>query len=140
LSLIAVKDLLETAALVVKSPELLLTIFMECQDIFSKTIKDLDEEPISYFLRNMYGIALDHREEADETQDVAPGFWTLKPQEGIFRKTFFITSRRRVDAPKLSRLAVGDYVRFIASKEPVNSKALEATFFDSLVETASNEG
>ena len=138
LSLMAAKDLLETATLVVKSPELLLTISMECQDVLSKTIKDLDDESISYFLRNMYGIALDHSEEADETQGVAPGFWTLKPQEGITGKTLLITSRRRVDAPKLSRLAVGDHVRFFASKEPVNSIALEATSFDALVDAVSD--
>jgi len=74
LSLVAAKDWLETAALTVKCPELLLTIFTECQDVLSKTIKDLDDESISYFLRNMYGIALDHSEEADATQDVTTGF------------------------------------------------------------------
>jgi hypothetical protein len=132
--------LLEIASLVVKSPELLLTIFMECQDVLSKSIKDLDDELISYFLRNMYGIALDHSDEADETQDITPGFWTLKPQGGISGKTLSITSTRRVDAPKLSRLAVGDHVRFVASKEPVNSTTLEATVFDALVEAASDNG
>lgn len=138
LSLMAAKDLLEIAALVVKSPELLLTISMECQNVLSKTIKNLDDESISYFCRNMYGIALDHNEEADETKDVTPGFWTLRPQKGITGKTLLITSRRRVDAPKLSRLAVGDHVRFVASKEPVNSITLEATLFDALVEAVSD--
>jgi AAA domain len=134
----AVKDFLEIAAIVVKNPELLFTILMECQDALSKIIKDLDDASIVYLLRNMYGIALDHNEEADDTQDVAPGLWTFKLQEGVSGKTLSLTSRRRVDAPKVSRLAVGDHVQFVASKEPVNSTSFETTTFDALVEASSD--
>jgi hypothetical protein len=134
LSLGATKELLETAALVVKDPELLLTVLMECQSALSAVIKHVDPESIAYFLRNMYGIALEHCDEACEELEYAPGFWNLTSRAG----TLLVTSRRRIDAPRLSRLAMGDHVRFAASQEPVNTITNGRTCFDALVESASD--
>ena len=134
LTLVGLKRLLETVCLVVRNPELLLTIFMECQVALRAAITDHSAESIEYFLKGMFGIMLDHCDEANENHETSKEVWALKPREGAARKATVITARRRIDAPRLARLAVGDHVRFVASNEPVNSTTTASTSFDVLVE------
>lgn len=140
LTLPAVKDLLESAALVVRSPDLLLTILMDCRDAFTTAISDHDSATTAYFLQNMFGIVLDHCADASESGEGKSGTWSLAPVKGIAGKITKLESHRRIDAPKLARLAVGDHVRFTASKEPTDSSAVEPTTFDALVAVASDNG
>ncbi|KIX05706.1 uncharacterized protein Z518_03678 [Rhinocladiella mackenziei CBS 650.93] len=138
LTLAAVKELLECASLAVKSPELLLTIFMECRDSLTHVIPDHDPHIAAYFLQNIFGIMLDHCDEVSGSGEAKQGTWKLKAVTGTADKVAVVTSRRRIDAPKLAGLAVGDHVRFVARKEPLNSTASEATSFEALVEAASD--
>ncbi|KIW73618.1 hypothetical protein PV04_01721 [Phialophora macrospora] len=138
LSLSAVRSLLETACVATTNPELLLTILMESRDPLARTITDHNPTVVEFFLRNMVGIALDHCAEASENNLSKSSSWLLVPVKVSGGKVSTLRSQRRIDAPKLSRLAVGDHVRFIAKKEPPHSTATQPTTLDVLVEAASD--
>ncbi|ETI27931.1 hypothetical protein G647_00380 [Cladophialophora carrionii CBS 160.54] len=138
LGLAAARSLLETASMAITNPDLLLTILMESRDAVAHTIKDHDSHTVAYFLRNMFGIVLDHCAEANESNLSKSGSWLLVPVKGSSGNVSMLRSQRRIDAPRLSRLAVGDHVRFVAKKEPPNSRATQPTTLDVLVEAASD--
>ncbi|EXJ72719.1 uncharacterized protein A1O5_03866 [Cladophialophora psammophila CBS 110553] len=140
LTLSAVRELLELASIAIASPDLLLTVLMECRDAFANAIPDLDQHVVAYFLRNMFGAVVDHCAEASDNDEATPGSWTLKPGAASGERVSFVTSQRRIDAPRLARLAVGDHVRFVARTAATNSSAARPTTFDVLVETANDNG
>ncbi|OQV00754.1 AAA domain-containing protein [Cladophialophora immunda] len=140
LTLSAARELLEVASIAVASPDLMLTILMECRDAFSHAIQDHDHDVVAYFLQHMFGAVLDHCAEASDQTEATPGSWMLKPGPATNDRVFLVTSQRRIDAPRLARLAVGDHVRFIAKTPAINSSATQPATFDALVEAASDNG
>ncbi|OAP58356.1 hypothetical protein AYL99_07446 [Fonsecaea erecta] len=140
LSLPAARELLETASLAIASPDLLLTILMECRDAFANAIQDLDRDVVAYFLRNIFGTVLDHCAEASDTTEDTPGSWMLKAGPAVNERVSFVTSQRRIDAPRLARLAVGDHVRVVAKTAATNSTAARPATLDAVVEAASDNG
>ena len=138
LSLSAVRELLETASLAIASPDTLLTILMECRDALKGAVTGNEPDTVEYFLRNMFGIVLDHCAEASENQDSRALTWILKPVAGVGEEVSLVTSQRRLDAPRLARLGVGDHVCFVARTEAVDSHTSNPTTFDALVQAVSD--
>ena len=138
LTLRMVQDLLETASLATKNPDLLLSILMECRDALLHAVGDQSLDTVAYFLRNMFGVALDHCTEVCENHASKSASWMLTPLTGSGGKVAIVISQRRIDAPKPSRLAIGDHVRFVAKGESPNSCALQAATFDAVVQASSD--
>ncbi|KAH0843662.1 RNA-directed RNA polymerase [Fonsecaea pedrosoi] len=139
LTLSMTRELLETAAIAVASPDLLLTILMECREAFADAIQDHGVDVVAYFLRNMFGTVLDHCAEASDNTETTPGSWMLKSGPAVHGRVSSVTSQRRIDAPRLARLAVGDHVRFVAKTTATNSSAAKPATFDAVVETAASD-
>ena len=128
-----VQDLLELASLAIHGPDLLLTVMMEIRGALSGAIRHQDPHIVAFFMRNMFGLALDHCAEISEDRESKPGSWMLTPVAESSGKVVLLTSKRRIDAPKMARLAVGDHVQFSAKAEPAGFCVVGPTAFDAVV-------
>lgn len=136
LTLSAAQRFLEDVSLSVTDPDLVLTILMECRGALALAVTDHDSDDVTLFLRNMFGIVLDHCAETSEMQRTKSGSWKFTSMADADGKVSCLTSQRRIDAPRVNRLAVGDHVRFVAKVEPPDSCAVQPTAFDAIVESA----
>ena len=137
LSTTLIQDLAERISLQVRSPQLCLELFLEIFEPLSPHLMT-GSSPIAsqYFLRNLFGIALDHCDEAEEAVTARRELWKFDDTNTDLEDCS-LKSRRRIDAPQMERLASGDHVRFTRVSEPSNVFiARGSDSFDALVEKA----
>jgi regulator of nonsense transcripts 1 len=89
-----------------------------------------------YFVRNLFGIALDHSEEAWEAKAPRDDLWEFQPIPITIANNPVLTSNRRIDAPRLEHLAAGDHVRFELARYPENMFLADRPSFDAIIESA----
>jgi hypothetical protein len=135
LSTSVIQDLAVEIALQVRSPQLCLELFLEIFEPLSvRLMTDISPTTSGYYLRNLFGIAVDHCDEADEAVSAGKELWTFE-ETNTDLQDCVLKSRRRIDAPRMERLAAGDHVRFTRVSEPSNAFiARRSDSFDALVE------
>jgi AAA domain len=136
LTLTLIQDLTEMVALVVSSPEVALDIFLEGLEPLSTHLIVQNPRTTQYLLRNLFGIALDHIDESNESSKTGKYPWKFEAQRDGNGEVTLLTCQRRIDAPQLERLATGDHVRFLSASEPVNTFLTKPAMFEAMVESA----
>ncbi|KAE8384737.1 RNA dependent RNA polymerase-domain-containing protein [Aspergillus alliaceus] len=135
MSISAFGELVEHICLTVNSPEQILDLFFEtleplCHALLKETL------PVrEYLTRNVFGVALDHSEEARESLGEQEDLWVFEPfqQDPTLP---VLKSHRRLDAPKLKRLVAGDHVQFRLARYPENVFLTSPATFDAMVESS----
>ncbi|KAH1747972.1 hypothetical protein KXV52_004173 [Aspergillus fumigatus] len=135
MSLASFRDLVEQACLLLSSPEQMLDICLEVFDGASELLLNESLPGREYFARSVFGVALDHSEEASEATAPHHDLWGFQPVS-LSLNPPVLTSYRRIDAPQLERLAANDHVRFELARYPDNMFFVELPTFDALVESA----
>jgi regulator of nonsense transcripts 1 len=135
MSLASFRDLVEQACLLLSSPGQMLDICLEVLDGASELLLNESSPAREYFTRSVFGVALDHSEEASEATAPHQDLWEFQPVS-LSLNPPVLTSYRRIDAPQLERLAAGDHVRFELARYPDNMFLVELPTFDALVESA----
>lgn len=129
------REVAEQACLVVNSPEQILDIFFEVLEPLSHVLLGESLCVRNYLARNFFGIALDHSEEARESQSRHDELWVFEPFT-LLPTLPVLKSHRRLDAPQLERLVAGDHVRFKLARYPENVLLAELPTIDAIVESA----
>jgi hypothetical protein len=132
-----IQNLAVEIALQVPSPQLCLELFLEVfEPLSAHLMTEISPITSGYYLRNLFGIALDHCDEADEAVSPGKELWTFE-ETNTDVEDCVLKSRRRIDAPMMERLAAGDHVRFTRVSEPTNAFITRRSdSFDALVEKA----
>ena len=130
-----IQDLAERISLQVQSPQLCLELFLEIfEPLGPQLMTAFSPITSQYFLRNLFGIALDHCDEAEDAATARKELWTFDDTNTDLEGCT-LRSRRRIDAPQMERLAAGDHVRFTRVGEPSNVFIAHGSdSFDALVE------
>ena len=128
-------ELVELISLTVHSPELALDLLL--QSLEPESIRVLVGRPkaVEHLVRAVIGIALDHVDEAQESQKTRKGLFDLKV-EGERFDSVIVRSQLRIDTATSEKLAVRDHVRLISANSPSNSVLEPLYSIDALVESA----
>lgn len=134
-SLAAIQNIIEKVALQVRSPDLSLELFLQVfEPLSAQAMNDYPEPIVRYFLRNNFGIALDHCDEATDAVTARKELWVFEATNTEL-DSCALRCQRRIDAPRMERLAAGDHVRLTRVNEPSNMFiARGSDSFDALVE------
>ncbi|KAF5671892.1 nonsense-mediated mRNA decay protein [Fusarium denticulatum] len=116
-SLHDIVNLLELAALTIRSTDLALDLFLDCLQPNAPPFIVTDPKITSHLLRNMIAIALDHIEEADDVAKRLQGLYELKlsPKD---KKWNVIEIDFRIDATRTPKK--GSHVRLTTASLPSN--------------------
>lgn len=128
------REVVEQTCLVVNSLEQILDIFFEVLEPLSHVLPGESLYVRNYLARSAFGIALDHSEEARESQSKHDELWAFKPF-ALLPTLLVLKSNRRLDAPQLERLVAGDHVRFKRARYPENVLLAELPTIDTIVES-----
>jgi regulator of nonsense transcripts 1 len=79
LSLSDLADIIELAALTIRSTDLALDLFLQCLQPSASNFMTADPQVVQHLLRNLSAIALNHIEEAKNVAKQLPGVFDLKP-------------------------------------------------------------
>ncbi|KAL4784135.1 RNA dependent RNA polymerase-domain-containing protein [Aspergillus varians] len=135
LSFTSFRGLVEKAGLLLRAPGQMLDISLECLQPASERLLDESPSAKAYFTRNLFGIAIDHNEEAWGAKPPRDDLWAFQPVS--LSLTYpVLTSNRRIDAPQLERLAAGDHVRFELARYPENVFLTGLPSFDAVIESS----
>lgn len=127
--------LVELISLTVRSADIALDLLLECLEPESTRILPGHPTLIQHFVRNLLGIALDHVDEAAQSQLPRKDLLDLKLGPGGSGGYPIVESRLRIDAP-VGTLATTDHVRLTAASSPVNSVMTQLCSIDALVESS----
>lgn len=126
-------ELIELIALTVRSPDLALSILMECFEPESARLLDgVDSLIVDNFTHNLIGIALDHIGEADESAKDREDLLTLKLKPKQAEGNAVVEATFRIDSPggTPERSA---HVRLTVANRPANSPFQKPYSIDALV-------
>jgi regulator of nonsense transcripts 1 len=135
MSLASFQDLVEQACLLLSSPGQMLNICLEVLDSASELLLNESSPAREYFTYSVFGVALDHSEEASEATAPHQDLWEFQPVS-LSLNPPVLTSYRRINAPQLERLAAGDHVQFELARYPDNMFLVELPSFNALIESA----
>ena len=127
------RNLAENITLAVRSPELAMELFLQVLEPMSASLLEQSSQATQYFIKHIFGAALDHIEEATEQSSPGQELWHLRAVTFKIERAK-LKSERRIDAPRLERLSAGDHVRFSMANAPLNAPLLPPASFDALVE------
>lgn len=128
-------EIVELIALTARSAEFALDLLLE--HLQSQTNRLLVGRPraIETFTQQLYGVALDHIDEAAESRNTHKELLKLKykrESDGFS----VVESKTRIDAPSGVFLRAGDHVRIETASPPQNSPVQQPLSLDAIVETA----
>lgn len=122
--------LVEHISVVTRSSELALDLLMGCLDSESARLFSVRPAIVQYLIKNCFGIALEHIEEASESRSTRPDLLDLKqdadPQ--------LVKAHIRIDSSSSVRFAVNDHVQLTAATPPRNSLDTTVYSMDALVD------
>ncbi|KAF3941986.1 Helicase [Dactylella cylindrospora] len=126
------RELVEKICLLVRDSDLIFSLYFDCLEPLNDKLSRVTAE---YFSKNLFGIALDHFDEANERKKGKSELWKLDNlvEEGGAK---LLKCERRLDAPQMDRLATGDHVRFYLASKPENVILSQRPSFDAFVEFA----
>lgn len=124
--------LIEKIAVVVRSPEIALDLLLESLESDSSRFLIGRPKNAEYYLRNLIGVALDHIDEAAQSQMRLQNLLDLRKgeEEGI------VSSNLRIDLPSASRFKQQDHVRLTTASSPSNVPIKQFYSMDALVEVS----
>lgn len=134
MSLTDFSDLVELISLTVRSPDTALDLLLECLEPETTRILFGSLGLIQPFARNLFGIALDHIDEAEQSQVPSKELLNLK-LAGASEGYPVLESRLRIDAP-VGILATMDHVHLTVASLPVNGATAKLYSIDALVESS----
>jgi hypothetical protein len=113
-------ELVELISLTVRTPEIALDLLLDCLE--PRTTSILTERPtvVRLAVRSAIGIALDHVDEASQSQYQRRDLLNLKFLD-TDPSSSMLQCRLRIDAPSTGTLAQGDHVRLTTANSPANS-------------------
>lgn len=124
--------LIEKIAVAVRSPEIALDLLLESLESDSSRFLIGRPKNAEYYLRNLIGVALDHIDEAAQSQMRLQNLLDLRKgeEEGI------VSSNLRIDLPSASRFKQQDHVRLTTGSSPSNVPIKQSYSMDALVEVS----
>lgn len=124
--------LIEKIAVAVRSPEIALDLLLETLGSESSRLLIGRPKNAQHYLRNLIGVALEHIDEADQSQTRLQNLLELAKgdEEGI------VTSNLRIDLPFASRFKQQDHVRLTTASAPSNVPTKQVYSLDALVEAS----
>ena len=125
-------SLIETIALAVKDPETALDLLMGCLQPESDRLLGGTSSTIDYLVKNYFGIAMEHLDEANESRLIRNDYLELKYDAG----SGLVKSRLRIDSHTQVRFAANDHIRLTAASLPSNSLDGKLYSLDAMVEKA----
>jgi hypothetical protein len=135
MSLTNFEGLVELISLTVRSVDIALDLLLECLEPESSRILSGHPALIQQFVRNILGIALDHIDEAAQSQIPRKDLLDLKVMASESGGYPIVESRLRIDAP-VGTLATFDHIRLTAANPPTNSAMARVYSIDALVESS----
>lgn len=139
MSLTAFANLVELVALTIRTPDLALDILLECLEPEStRLLSSVSPDAVARFVRNLFGIALDHIGELADQQEEREGLVDLKLHEPEEDGTTVVEAAFRIDAPG-GYLDTSAHVRFMTESQPSNDVLKRPYYIDALV-TYSEKG
>ena len=126
-------NLIELMSLTVHFPEIALNLIFDCLSPETSRILSGNPKVIEHFVRNLFGIALDHIDEAEEALKPRRDFLSLKCV-GFSDGYSLVECQIRIDAPG-GLLGKGDHVRLKVASRPTNSPMARLYSTDALVES-----
>ena len=127
------RDVIESVAFTFQSPGLALELFFQSLEPATSSLFQQPPLVAQYYVKHVFGAALDHIGEAAEQSSSVPELWHLKIVTFKVERPK-LRSERRIDAPLLQRFAAGDHVLFTLAKAPANAPLLPSTSFSALIE------
>ncbi len=134
MSLADFADLVELISLTVCSSDIALNLLLECLERESMRILRGDPALIQHFVRSLTGIALDHIDEATQSQVSRTELLDLKLLLDNAEGYPVVECQLRIDAPAGGALALSDHVRLTTASSPTNSVITQKYSIDALVE------
>ncbi|EPE27935.1 P-loop containing nucleoside triphosphate hydrolase [Glarea lozoyensis ATCC 20868] len=127
-------DLMELMTLCVRSPDLALDLILECLEPETSRLLPGNAVSVQRFARNLFGIALDHIDEADESHKPESMLLDLRFCEAT--DTFpVVETRIRIDAPS-GMFSASDHVRLTVANPPSNNVTAVPYSMDALVKSS----
>lgn len=133
MSLGGYSDLMELISLSVRSPDVALDMILECLEPEASRLLSGHSILIQRFVQNIFGIALDHIDEADESPKEELMLLDLK-FSGSSDGYPEVETRIRIDAPS-GMLNTSDHVRLTAASTPSNNVTSKPYSMDALVKS-----
>jgi hypothetical protein len=128
-------DLVELTALTVRSPETALDLLLEVFEPETSRLIVGRPKAVQRFISSLFGIALDHIDEAAGASKPEPESITLTV-DGYEDDFTIVKSVVRVDSSISSSLKVGDHVRLTATNAPRNDLLAKPYSMDALILSA----
>lgn len=128
-------ELMELIALTVRPAELALDLFLEHFQPESSRLLVARPKAVERFGQQLYGIALDHIDEATESKVTQNELLRLQIKCES-KSPSIVESKLRIDAPFQGTLRIGDHVRFTTASPPQNAPLQARVSIDAIVETA----
>ena len=131
-------DLVELISLTVHCPDVAIELIFECLEPASSRIIPGHPRLVQHFVRNMFGIALDHIDEAlshtDEAKELQKSQKILLDLKLVSSSEDYplVESELRIDAPA-GIIATSDHVRLKAASAPMNHAIARIFSTDALV-------
>jgi len=127
-------ELVELISLTIHSADIALELILECLGPETSRILPGNTKVVEHFVRNLFGIALEHIDEAEESQEPRGDLLTLK-HAGYSNGYPLVECNMRIDAPA-GLLATTDHVRLEVASLPANSPIAKLHSTDAIVESA----
>ena len=131
MSLLSFSSLAEDISLMINSSDIALDLLMGCLEPHGARLLTARPKIVQYFIKNCIGIAIEHSDEANESQSVREDMLSLK----LDGKTGLVTSHVRIDSHASIRFSANDHIRFTPSTLPTNSLEHNFCSIDALVES-----
>lgn len=128
-------ELIKLITLTIRSPELALDILLELLDPQMNRLLSGNSDEMYCYTRRLYGVALDHIDEAAESVDVREDLINLE-HKYVTDGYAVVEARLRIDAPSTSSLRTGDHVRLVVASAPENAPLQPLSSVDAIVETS----
>jgi hypothetical protein len=127
-------DLVELMSLTVRSPAIALDLILDCLEPEASRLLSGNQVLVQRFAQNLFGIALDHIDEADESQRPESMLLELKAS-GSMDDFPVVETRIRIDAPS-GMFNTSDHVRLTAANSPSNNVTAKPYSMDALVKSS----
>ena len=134
LSLQHLSEIVECVALTIRSPDLAMDILLDALEPEGSRLLVGRRPAVETFMRGIFGIALDHIDEALATKPAWTGLLGLTYKDTINGHSI-VEARPRVDAP-IARFSRDDHVQLTAANVPKNYPFGRPFSMDTIVQSA----
>lgn len=130
--------LVRSVCLTVQSPELALDILLEIMGPLFTTASNGHPTTIEHLTRSLFGITLDHIDEAKENKTKVKYLINIRPDFGD-STTYgghLVRASMRLDAPVEGKPRFGDHVKLVVAGQPINNPLKRRFAMSAIVDKA----